>query len=311
MKALDHQVLFYTGVNDFLTATVPYLESGLAGDDHVLVVVPEPRLSALRDSLGSTGRHVQFADARLWYEHPVRTIRDYADVVRRHAPRHVRAVAEPVWQGRDRLEVLEWNRYESIVNAAFADAPVSVICPYDTGTVPSQVIEQARRTHPGVIEGWAAYANDEYVEPAEFAADCDRGPLPPVPPGAGYLPIEAEADLRGIRVFTERQAVAHGLTGKEKSGFITACNEVATNAVRHGVPPAGIWIWPEDETLICQVADHGYWRPGGLAGLLPPSSAAQHGFGLWAVRLMVDHVQVRAGWEGTYVRLHARRRSLG
>jgi hypothetical protein len=45
-----------------------------------------------------------------------------------------------------------------------------------------------------------------------------------------------------------------------------------------------------------------------MLGYAPPASAASGGFGLWGVRMLADAVEVRAGWDGTVVRLHTRLR---
>jgi anti-sigma regulatory factor (Ser/Thr protein kinase) len=307
VTTLEHQALLYGSSDEFLTATVPYLRAGLATGDFLLAVVPEPGLSALRDSLGGDGTGVGFVDAATWYRHPVQTIKEYNNIVRDQAPRRVRAVAEPVWARRTALDTMEWARYEAVVNVAFARSGARVICAYDRARLPPEVIGHARSTHPRVIENWSAYGNGDYVDPAAFGAGCDTGPLPPVPSTAEYLPIASADDLRAVRGMVARRAVLFELDPDKRRGLITACNEVATNAVKHGTPPMGVWVWREENVLICQVADSGFWRPGGLAGFVPPDSAVQNGFGLWGVRLMTDLVQLRGGWDGTFVRMHVHR----
>lgn len=56
-------------------------------------------------------------------------------------------------------------RYESLVNLAFAAAPATIVCAYDTSAFPEEVIAVARHTHPvahgGVLTESATYRDTE------------------------------------------------------------------------------------------------------------------------------------------------------
>src|SRR5690606_16488914 len=83
--------------------------------------------------------------------------------------------------------------------------------------------------------------------------------------------------------------------------LVTAVNEVVANALQHGTPPVGLWMWRDGDDVLCEVGDNGLWHPppSPLTGFIPPDTALQRGFGLWTVRLLVDLMDVRAGWDGT------------
>lgn len=168
------------------------------------------------------------------------------------------------------------------------------------------VLDQARRTHPLFLRDGDTRWNADFVDPVTFGTGCDRQRRFPPPRDADYFAIE-DADLHRLRAFVAGRAAAHGLDRRAAQNLVTAANEVAANALRHGTPPMGLWTWPDGPDLICEIGDHGLWRPSPLTGFIPPESALDRGFGLWTVRLLVDLMEVRAGWNGTFVRMHMRK----
>ena len=52
-------------------------------------------------------------------------------------------------EGRPEL-ILEWTRYESVLNTVLAPFPVSLVCTYDTSRLDPVIVANARRTHPVV-----------------------------------------------------------------------------------------------------------------------------------------------------------------
>ncbi|RKS76814.1 anti-sigma regulatory factor (Ser/Thr protein kinase) [Actinomadura pelletieri DSM 43383] len=305
--SLEHRAFLYRGTDDFLSATVPFLTSGLERDQAVLAVVREPNLSALRDVFPATDPPIQFIDAAGFYRHPVHTLRDYQTVVTASAPRRVCAVAEPIWEGLDERRTREWIRYESLINAVFEHSGARALCTYDTRTLPPPILTGARRTHPLLLDGGRAHSSDHYVDPVTFGADCDRARSPERPDTAEHLPVDGD-DLHPLRAFVGERAHKHGLTGQQTQNLVTAANEVAANALRHGTPPVGMWMWQSGDDLVCEIGDRGRWCPGPspLTGYIPPDTALQRGFGLWTVRLLVDLVELRADWNATSVRLYSR-----
>ncbi|MFC5748919.1 anti-sigma factor RsbA family regulatory protein [Actinomadura rugatobispora] len=302
---LEHRAFLYDGVEEFLSVTAPYLREGVEAGEAVVVVVREPGLSALRDVLAPLAAEIEFYDSAVFYRHPVRTLKSYQEVVVSKMPRPVRALAEPVWQGRSPRETVEWARYESLINVVFEDSGARALCPYDLDGLPSAVIDHARRTHPLLACGAHSAG---YVDPVAFGEECDRTRRFDRPRETAYFAVESD-DLYALRVFVGGRAGAHGLGEQPARNFVTAVNEVAANALRHGAPPVGVRVWSEGPDLVCEVGDNGLWLPGPgpLTGFVPPESALERGFGLWSVRLLVDLMELRAGWDGTFVRLRTAR----
>ncbi|TDD65989.1 sensor histidine kinase [Actinomadura rubrisoli] len=306
---LEHKAFLYGHVDDFLSVTVPFLKSGLERDQVVVAVVREPNLSALRDVMKPHGGAIEYYDSAGFYQHPVHTLRDYQTIVKRSEPRTVCALAEPIWGGWDDRQTLEWIRYESLINVVFADSGARALCPYDSGTLSPRIVEEARRTHPLLLRDGRSVANEEYIDPATYGAGCDRDRCHGRPDNAEYLTVDGD-DLHALRSFVAERALTHGLAKQPSQNLVTAVNEVAANALQHGTPPMGVWVWRDGEDLVCEVGDNGFWRPSPLTGFIPPDSALQQGFGLWTVRLLVDLMELRAGWDGTFVRLRVRRRPV-
>ncbi|WP_141581893.1 sensor histidine kinase [Actinomadura sp. WMMA1423] len=302
--ALEHKAFMYQGIEEFLSVAAPFLQSGVERDDVVLAIAREPHLSALRDSLPAHRDAVVFHDSATFYRHPVHTLRDYQNIVKESAPRTICALAEPVWSGLDERRTLEWIRYESLINVVFGESGARALCPYDSAELPPRILDEARRTHPLLLAPGHDGENDEYVDPVEFGSGFDSRFSLDRPAGAEYLPIDGD-DLHALRVFVGERAHRHGLAKQQAQNLVTAANEVAANALQHGTPPIGLWVWQDGTDLVCEIGDHGFWRPGpdALTGFIPPDSALQRGFGLWTVRLLVDLMELRAGWDGTFVRL--------
>jgi anti-sigma regulatory factor (Ser/Thr protein kinase) len=293
------RALVFAGEEEFLAGAVPFLRSALAAGSVALAVVPPRRVGALERALGTDATAVQFVDAFAWYRHPVRTLAAYDELVRSHAPRRIYALTEPFCRDWPALEAVEWIRYEAIVNAAFDGTGAGALCAYDRHAVPPELIVKARHTHPEIVEGGRLGASPCYTDPRRISAECDRGPLP-LPRRFDSMAIDSP-DLHRVRCFVTERATRYGLPDGELSGLLVAVTEVATNAVKHGTPPMAVRMWTENGDLICEVADCGLWRPGGLLGFLPPAAGA--GFGLWGARMLADLVQVRTTWDGTVVRL--------
>jgi anti-sigma regulatory factor (Ser/Thr protein kinase) len=302
---LTHRATVYADERTFLAAATPFLRDGLAAGDVVLAVVPGPSLILLRQALGSSD--VEFRDAAHWYSQPTRTIAAYSAFIDHNPGRRIRVLAEPGWAGGTPAEIAEWTRYESIVNQAFAPIDASVLCLYDTRTTAADVLDGALRAHPELLGESGPRANATYADPATVCAEIDRRPLPPVPPGTPEMPVD-DIDLRRLRAFVGDHAERHGISSARLHDLLVATTEVATNAIRHGLPPVTCRTWADDGDIVVDVTDGGHWQPEGMPGFLPPDPFVRAGFGLWGVRMLCPLVQLRTGPDGTEIRLRVRAR---
>ena len=105
-------------------------------------------------------------------------------------------------------------------------------------------------------------------------------------------------------------ALAHafGVRGTHADDFVTAVNEVMTNAVRHGGGGGELRLWGED-VLVCEISDRGRGFPAAayLDRRERPAATPTGGMGLWIAQQISDSLTIESGPRGTTVRLTAGR----
>lgn len=173
-QLLEHRLLPYGSEEELLAAAIPFLAQGIERSQALLAVTTEATIGVLRDALDDRSRHVEFADSADWYGSPNEVVDRYRAFVTEKfeaGSTWIRILGEPVWAGRSEAETVAWTRYESMINVAFASWPATIMCPYDTRSLPVRVVADARRTHPEVSRGSEATANPTYREPQDFLLD--------------------------------------------------------------------------------------------------------------------------------------------
>ncbi|HLW16553.1 MAG TPA: sensor histidine kinase [Actinomycetota bacterium] len=302
-----HEALFYVGLDGFVEGTSAFIKEGLEAGEPTLVVAGAYKLAALRAELGKQSDLVQFADMSDVGLNPARIIPAWVDFLAHSAPdgRRVRGIGDPIWAERSSDELIECQRHESLLNIAFADSPAWwLLCPYDIGELRTDVLDEARRSHPFLWEDGAHTDSSTYRD-LETAARPFDAPLPPRPAGHQLIILDV-ANLRHVRDVVARAARSHGLDEGRAADLVLSVNELAGNSLRHGGGSGSVRIWTADRMLICEIEDAGHIdKP--LAGRERPLTDRENGFGLWLVNQLCDLVQVRTFKKGTVVRLHMAR----
>lgn len=152
----QHDALFYSGTDGFVTRTSAFIRDSVAEGEPILVVVSEEKIELLRRELGGDPDGVRFADMQLIGRNPARIIPAWRDFVAEHATsgRRFRGIGEPIWATRSASELVECARHEALLNLAFAEGQTWwLACPYDTGSLPEAVLAEAERNHPWVMHG--------------------------------------------------------------------------------------------------------------------------------------------------------------
>lgn len=301
-----HDALFYAGTAEFVDRTAAFIDDSVTRREPILVFVSAEKIGLLRDRLGGEPDGVRFADMAQIGQNPARIIPAWREFVAEQAPSsgRFRGIGEPIWAERSASELIECERHEALLNLAFADAPAWwLACPYDTGSLAPEVLEEAKRNHPHLIDG------DERRESGTY-----RGLGDVASPFAEPLPEPASAPVRYafggnreplsvVREHVRNAASAFGLDRGRTADLILIVNEVATNSIRHGGGSGVLRIWEDGSSLICEVSDAGQIQDP-LIGRARPSSDRGSGFGLWLANQLCDLVQIRTFPTGSVVRLH-------
>ena len=303
-----HEALFYADRDEFLAGTGAFIREGLASDEPILVVLNVEKIEALRSELNGDGDRVLFADMGDVGHNPARIIPAWRAFVDQHSRpgSAIRGIGEPIWAERSPAELVECQRHESLLNLAFADAPgFRLLCPYDTGALEPDVLEEARRSHPILTSNGEERESTECRSLDEVAAPF--GQRLPEPSSQAQSCVFQAGTLPALRDLVSRRAADAGLTSEMADELVLAVHEVATNSIVHGGGSGGILrIWLEDDALVCEVGDTGLIADP-LVGRRRPSRGQAGGYGVWLANQLCDLVQVRTFAGGSAVRLHKRR----
>jgi anti-sigma regulatory factor (Ser/Thr protein kinase) len=304
-SGFGHEAMLYDGQADFIRRSVPFIRDAISAKQPVLVAVDRWKIDGLRRSLGTDAAEVRFEDMVTIGRNPARIIPVWRAFVDEHAESAggTRGIGEPIWAARSSDELVECERHEGLLNLAFSAPPnaLRLMCPYDVGSLPVTVIEEARRNHPVVTEEGVSRPSRTYVE-----LDPTGQPFDAPLPDPATTPIEMRFDeehLGELRAFVRAHASGMGVSPVRVPDLVLAVDETATNSIRYGGGGGSIRIWSQDEKVICEVSDLGIiQRP--LAGRVKPDPTEPAGFGLWLVNQMCDLVQMRTSSAGSSVRLH-------
>jgi anti-sigma regulatory factor (Ser/Thr protein kinase) len=301
-----HEAAFYAGADEFVRRMSSFVREGVGSGERVMVMVTLGKIELLRAELGRDAKDVDFEDMADVGRNPARIIPAWREFFASAAAigRRARGVGEPIWAARTAAELTESQRHEELVNLAFAHVSGSLVCPYDTETLPPRVITEAMRSHPTVFTDGSPAPSDRYRTLAEFARPFAEA-LPEPPAGAEQMRFDL-GSLEGLRAFVGGRASAFGLAGDRASGLVLAVSEAAANSLRHGGGRGALLLWTGEDTIVCEVRDSGRIADP-LVGRVRPTSPEAGGFGLWLINQLCDLVQVRTFGSGSVVRMHMNR----
>lgn len=303
MNAFRHEALFYGDSDEYLAGTVPFAQEALAADEPLLIAVADEKRRLLEDALGAEAQRAAFVDMAVLGRNPGRIISVWHDFVDRHSGRYLRGIGEPVWAGRDPVELTECEHHESLLNAAFdTGQPWRLLCPYDTSALSDEVLAAAERTHPYLVDVRGQRESETYIASSASNGMHNRElPLPSRPPER--LEFGELAEVRG---FVAERAGQTGVPGDRAADLIVAVNELASNSIRHGGGEGTLAVWDEPDSLVCEVRDRGRIESA-LTGRRRPAPDELSGRGLWLVHELCDLVQIRSGEDGTVARVRVRK----
>ncbi|MGW6448275.1 anti-sigma factor RsbA family regulatory protein [Lentzea sp. NPDC055074] len=293
-----HPALFYSDEDSYIDGTVPFVVEGLASAEPVAVAVPGRNLRLLREALSGFAHLVTFIDMEDTGRNPGRIIPD----LRAFADRHrgaVRIISEPVWDLRTDVEYPACTLHEALVNYAFSGRDLSILCPYSTTSLTHDILADAEKTHPVVIDA-SGHRPSDHFHPARVVVAAHSMPLA-IPSDAASTSVGAGA-MAAVRAFAREQAVKLGLTHGRVDDFALAVTELATNSVRHGGGESTVRVWAESRSIVCQVNDNGHITDV-LAGRTPVHANEPGGRGLLLVNRLADLVRTQTTSNGTAIQV--------
>lgn len=169
---LEHRALIYGSDDEFATTTSEFLREGIERTEPGLAVTTERNVALIRRRLGSDADRVRLEDSAAWLRTPESAVESFKEFIGTQLDRGadwVRIIGEPLWPGRSDEEVRRWTRFESLINLAFASAPLAFLCPYDERALAPAVVAQAHHTHPQVVTAGGVAKSSGYRDPLDFA----------------------------------------------------------------------------------------------------------------------------------------------
>ena len=132
---------------------------------------------------------MQFVDMAEIGHNPARIIPAWRDFVdeRGAGGQPVRGIGEPIWSGRRAAEVTECQVHEALLNLAVdPHTPLWLLCPYDVEALAPDVVTEAHRSHPVLVDvedyrGSTLYGGSHHVETV-FEAPLPALLRPPLAP---------------------------------------------------------------------------------------------------------------------------------
>ena len=293
-----HPALFYSDEESYIDGTVPFVVEGLASAEPVTVAVPGRNLELLKEALSGFSHLVTFIDMADTGRNPGRIIPE----LRAFADRHrgaVRIISEPVWDLRTDVEYPACTLHEALVNYAFSGRDLSILCPYDISALNHDILADAEKTHPVVIDA-SGHRPSDHFHPARVVVAAHSLPLA-TPADAASTLVGAGA-MAAVRTFAREQATKFGLALDRVDDFALAVTELATNSVRHGGGESTVRVWTESESIVCQVNDNGHITDV-LAGRTPVHANDPGGRGLLLVNRLADLVRTQTTSSGTAIQV--------
>jgi anti-sigma regulatory factor (Ser/Thr protein kinase) len=306
-RAHLHVAALVDSPEELHAAAVSFVDEGLRAGDLVVLACPPGTADRVRGALHDRSGPVE-VDRRIALAgtRPPDAFALQQRLLERAAgapSRRLRILGQ-VEFGGDGVARREGERYEAAANAVLAGSPLTAMCLYDRSTLPPELVDSARATHPLLLEPDGLRPNPGFREPLDYV----RGlPLPrePVEEGPPTFEVHAAATLPGLRHALGAVLEAHVDDEELRGDLYLGLSEVAANAFRHGRPPVSARVWTDGARLICTVTDAGRTFDNPLAGFVPAHGMdlSRGGMGLWLARKLFDSVDLLAGDEGFTVRL--------
>jgi anti-sigma regulatory factor (Ser/Thr protein kinase) len=299
---LEHAALFHDDEQALVAGVVAHARAGLEADDAVVVALSAPHLDLVGDALGDDADGVVLQDVQRLGRNPARLLPALHRFLGEHPDRRVRAVAQAWTPDRPADERASCLQHDALANLAFADRPVSLLCPYDGSRLEDATAADARAAHPLLVEDGVAVPNATYGDPFTLS-EAVVGPLPDPPDEGETLVYGAPHGPRAVRLAVAEHAAVAGLHPDRVTDLCLAVHEVAVNTVVHTRGRGILSLWHTDDRVVAEIQDGGHVEDP-LVGRHPPGPADGRGYGLYLTHRLCDLVRLHSTRDGgTTVRM--------
>jgi anti-sigma regulatory factor (Ser/Thr protein kinase) len=305
-SGLVHEALIYRGEHEIAHYLERFVADGIASGEPVLVAVSGYEQGRLSGALAPLADRMRFEDVRQLTRNPSLLIPLIDDWIKRHTGR-VRVVVEANWAGRSAAEAVEVARNDALVNLAFSEAELTVICPHDADQLSAPEVMRAERTHPALVHGGGTRLSSPAFDDPLAVFIADDWPLEP--PDGPIAETDFNSDLGAVRRFVHGAEPTEALPRERAEDLVFAINEAAGNVIRHGRSGGTVRIWSEPSAVIAEVVGPGPIADP-LAGRRRPAADALGGRGLWLINQVCDLVELRTERALTTIRIHMRTPAL-
>jgi hypothetical protein len=313
-RGYRHEALLYRGQQGFLDAVVPFIRDGIERGQPVLVAVIAPRIAALRAALGPDATDVHFLDMAELGKNPAHIIPAWREFIESHCAADpddpdsrrvspLRGVGEPVWVGRRHSEIEECQFHEALLNLAISpDTPLWLLCPYDADALGTDLIDEAHRSHPAIVESDSYRGSTTYGGAYHVGSLFGLELLPPIGP-VRNLVVNGD-DGHQVADWVRRWAEASGLSVQRSGRLATAMRAITQSSLTRPGHSEVLQLWQDCSALICQIHDPGHVQDP-MIGRHAEGQDSPRGRALRLANDLCDLVQVRSGPAGTTVRVHS------
>ena len=297
-----HVAALYASDEQLRDLLLPYLDEGLRRGENIFAVVSDNARRVLQDALGDAADRVQWGGGSVSYDHLGQMFEGFAGYLAQQYRAGVptRLIGEfDSDSSPDRVS--QYLRYEAMANEVYAPYGYPVVCLWDQRRYPTGVLAQVRAVHPQLLNTNAPITNAEYRTPVDYLTGEQRLPAETPPDPDLVMHLHSADDLGVLRRRLRSWGATCGLDEQDVDDIVIAVDEIATNALEHGQPPARVRGWTDSEALIIQVADQGRTSIPATTGYHRPGTDALRGRGVWIARQLADVLTTHTGPTGTAV----------
>ncbi|OLZ45309.1 anti-sigma regulatory factor [Amycolatopsis coloradensis] len=293
--------LLYSGDSEYLDGTIPYILEGLKLDESVAVAVPGRNLTLIEEALGDSAAEVELIDMSEAGRNPGRILPCVLLAFADSRPGPARIIGEPIWAERSAIEYPACAQHEALINFAFGDRDLGILCPYDRARLEDDVLADAERTHPTLSGAGGDHRSEDYAPDAVV----EKYNLPlPEPRAADAFRFDLSR-LAAVRQFAQERAEECGLVPDRVEDLVLAVAELSANSVLHGSGHGVVRVWRDEDHVLCEVIDEGTLSDP-LAGRRPASPGQIGGRGLVLVNQVADLVRQYRRPGSTVTRIYFR-----